>query len=133
MDGADKRGRASWINDAIKHLPPFPPSSAAPADTGVLRAIHTELLQHDIQVAGRNNPRTVYAILDANRMDKKQLYTALSRGKTPKQIRLDPGTVNHRDYVGRQPELELSNANVNSLCQDGKLSLVELSYGHKYV
>ena len=66
-------------------------------------------------------------------MDKKQLYTALSRGKTPKQIRLDPGTVNHRYYVGRQPELELSNANVNSLCQDGKLSLVELSYGHKYV
>ena len=37
-----------------------------------------------------------YATLDANRMNKKQLYTALSRDKTQGQIRLDPGTVNYR-------------------------------------
>lgn len=57
-----------------------------------------------------------YAILDTNHMVRSRtLYTALSRAKIPDHIRLDPTTVNKQYYPRKQPELELSNAWVNSL------------------
>ena len=74
-----------------------------------------------------------YNIYDVNRMDKKQLYTALSRTTKLEYIRLNNKEVNNKYVNRRQPLLELMNAKFNSLYKNGKIYKVTFDDGKIYV
>ena len=56
-----------------------------------------------------------YNIHDVNRMDKKQLYTALSRTTKFEYIHLNNKELNNKYFNRKQPKLELINTKFNSL------------------
>ena len=73
---------------------------------------------HKYQGADINEP---YNIFDVEKMDKKLLYTALSRTTKYNYICLDNSKLNTK-YVNRKmPFLELTNAKFNSLYSEGKI------------
>ena len=74
-----------------------------------------------------------YNIYDVNRMDKKQLYTALSRTTKLEYIHLNNKEVNNKYLVRRQPVLEITNAKFNSLYRNGKIYHVTFDDGKIYV
>ena len=82
------------------------------------------------QGAEINEPYNIY---DVNRMDKKQLYTALSRTTKLEYIHLNNKEVNNRYIVRRQPVLEIMNAKFNSLYRNGKIYYVTFDNGNIYV
>ena len=62
-----------------------------------------------------------YNILDVNRMDKKQLYTCLSRTTRFEYIHLDNQFLNAKYFIRRQPNIELLNSHFNSYYLYGKI------------
>ena len=62
-----------------------------------------------------------YNIHDVNRMDKKQLYTALSRTTKFEYIHLNDKETNNKYINRKQPILELVNSKFNSLYKNGKI------------
>ena len=72
-----------------------------------------------------------YNILDVNRMDKKQLYTCLSRTTKFEYIHLNNQKLN-RKYVPRlQPKLELMNSHLHSDFLYGKIYEVTFENSNK--
>ena len=72
-----------------------------------------------------------YNILDVKRMDKKRLYTCLSRTTHYDYIHLDNQKLN-RKYVPRdQPRLELMNSDFNSDFLRGKIYRVTFENSDK--
>ena len=62
-----------------------------------------------------------YNIYEVNRMDKKQLYKAMSRTKKFKYIHNNQKDLNHKYLNRQQPVLELTNSKFNSLLKEGKI------------
>ena len=62
-----------------------------------------------------------YKVYDVNRMDKKQLYTALSRTTKLEYIHVNHKELNNRYINRKQPILELVNSRFNSLYKNGKI------------
>ena len=74
-----------------------------------------------------------YNIHDVNRMDRKHLYTALSRTTKLEYIHLNNKELNNR-YINReQPILELINSKFNSLYKNGKIYKVTFNNEMVYV
>ena len=82
------------------------------------------------QGADINEPYNIY---DVNKMDKKQLYTALSRTTKLEYIHLNNKEVNNKYVNRRQPLLELMNAKFNSLYKNGKIYQVTFDDEKMYV
>lgn len=61
-----------------------------------------------------------YNIHDVNRMDKKQLYTALSRTTKLEYIHLNNKEINNKYFNRRKPTLEIINSKFNNLYKNGK-------------
>ena len=74
-----------------------------------------------------------YNIYDVNRMDKKQLYTALSRTTKLEYIHLNNKELNNKYFNKRQPILELANSKFNSLYKNGKIYKVTFENGMIYI
>ena len=74
-----------------------------------------------------------YNIYDVNRMDKKQVYTSLSRTTKFEFIHLDNEKVNNKYMNRRMPVLELTNARFNSLYQNGKIYKVTFTDDKVYI
>ena len=67
-----------------------------------------------------------YNIYDVNRMDKKQLYTCLSRTTKYEYIHLDSHELNYCYRIREQPRLELVNSHFNSDYLKGKIYKISL-------
>lgn len=67
-----------------------------------------------------------YNIYDVNRMDKKQLYTCLSRTTKYEYIHLDSHELNYCYRIREQPRLELVNSHFNSDYLKGKIYKITL-------
>lgn len=67
-----------------------------------------------------------YNIYDVNRMDKKQLYTCLSRTTKYEYIHLDSHELNYCYRIREQPRLELVNSLFNSDYLKGKIYKITL-------
>ena len=74
-----------------------------------------------------------YNILDVGLMDKKQLYTALSRTTKFEYIHLNNKEVNHRYYVREQPDEEIPKMDGDLKNNSGKIYKIEFSNGKVYV
>ena len=74
-----------------------------------------------------------YNIHHVNRMDKKQLYTALSRTTKFDHIHIFNRQLNNKYFVRKQPVLELINARLNSLYKNGKIYKVTFSDKRVYI
>ena len=74
-----------------------------------------------------------YNIYDVNRMDKKQLYTALSRTTKIKYIHLSNKEVKNKYFNRRQPTLEVVNSKFNSLYKNGKIYKVTFENENIYI
>lgn len=82
------------------------------------------------QGASINEP---YNIFDTHLMDKKQLYTALSRTTKLEYIRLNNNELNSVYKIRKQPDIELINSRFNSLYKNGKIYLVSFNNDKKYI
>ena len=82
------------------------------------------------QGADINEP---YNIHDVNRVDKKQLYTALSRTTKLEYVHLNFKELNKVYKVRMQPLLELVNSRLNSLYKNGKIYKVTFDNEKTYV
>ena len=76
------------------------------------------------QGADINEP---YNIFDVNRIDKKQLYTALSRTTKHDYIHVNNKEFNRKYFNRKQPVIELVNSKFNSLYNKGKIYKVTFS------
>ena len=74
-----------------------------------------------------------YNIYDVNRMDKKQLYTAMSRTTKLQYIHINNKELNNKYFNRKSPILELTNAKFNSLYSNGKIYKVTFSDKKVYV
>ena len=74
-----------------------------------------------------------YNIHDVNRMDKKQLYTALSRTTKLEYIHLNNKEINNKYFNRRKPTLEIINSKFNSLYKNGKIYIVTFNNSMVYV
>ena len=74
-----------------------------------------------------------YNIYDVNRMDKKQLYTSLSRTTKFENIHLNNKELNNKYFNRKSPILELANSRFNSLYKNGKIYKVSFDNGMVYV
>ena len=74
-----------------------------------------------------------YNVYDVNRMNKKQLYTALSRTTKLEYIHLNNKETNNKYFNKRQPVLELVNSKFNSLYKNGKIYKVTFNNGIVYI
>ena len=72
-----------------------------------------------------------YNIHDVNRMDKKQLYTALSRTTKLEYIHLNNKEINIKYFNRRKPKLEIINSKFNSLYKNGKI--YKVTFGNEMV
>ena len=82
------------------------------------------------QGADINEP---YDIYDVNRMDKKQLYTALSRTTKFEHVHVNNKEFNNKYFNRKKPVLELTNCKFNSLYKNGKIYKVTFSDECVYV
>ena len=74
-----------------------------------------------------------YNIDDVNRMDKKQLYTALSRTTKLEYIKLNNKEINNKYFNRRRPTLEIVNSKCNSSYKNEKVYKVTFNNGMVYV
>ena len=74
-----------------------------------------------------------YNIHDVNRMDKKQLYTALSRTTKFEYIHVNNKKFNNKYFNRKMPVLELTNSKFNSLYKNGNIYIVTFSDDSIYV
>ena len=70
-----------------------------------------------------------YNVYDVDRMDKKQLYTALSRTTNFDYIHINNKEINNKYFNKKQPVLELVNSRFNSLYKNGKIYKVSFDNG----
>ena len=82
------------------------------------------------QGADINEPYNIY---DVNRMDKKQLYTALNRTTKLEYIHLNNKEINNKYFNRWQPMLESTNSKFNSLYKNGKIYKVTFDNEKVYV
>lgn len=82
------------------------------------------------QGADINEPYNVY---DVNRMDKKQLYTALSRTPKFNYIHVNNKELNKKYFKRKRPILELANSKFNCLYKNGKIYKVTFDDEKVYV
>ena len=73
---------------------------------------------HKCQGADIKEP---YNVFDVEKMDKKLLYTALSRTTKYKYVHLDNKKLKNEYKIRSMPPLELTNAKFNSLYSEGKI------------
>ena len=62
-----------------------------------------------------------YNIYDVDEMDKKQLYTSLSRTTKLEYIHINYKELNNKYFNRKQPNIELINTKFNSLYKNGKI------------
>ena len=74
-----------------------------------------------------------YNVHDVNRMNKKQLYTALSRTTRINYIHLNNKEIKNKYFNQRQPTLELVNSKFNSLYKNGKIYKVTFENEYIYI
>ena len=74
-----------------------------------------------------------YNVHDVKRMDKKQLYTALSRTTKFDYIRINNKEISNKYFNRRSPILELVNSKFNSLYKNGKIYKVTFDNKMVYV
>ena len=74
-----------------------------------------------------------YNIHDVNRMDKKQVYTALSRTTKMEYIHINNKEINNKYFNKKQPVLELVNSKFNSLYRNGKIYKITFDNRMVYV
>ena len=74
-----------------------------------------------------------YNIHDVNRMDQKQLYTALSRTTKLEYIHVNNKEVNNKYFNRKQPILELVNSKFNILYKNGKIYKVTFDNEKIYI
>jgi len=74
-----------------------------------------------------------YNVHDVNRMDKKQVYTALSRTTKIEYIHVNNKEINNKYFNKRQPVLELVNSKFNSLYRNGKIYKITFDNRMVYV
>ena len=74
-----------------------------------------------------------YNIFDVRKMDKKQIYTALSRTTKFEYIHLTNNELNYKYFVREQPTEEISVSNHDSLYNNGKIYKITFSNGKVYV
>ena len=74
-----------------------------------------------------------YNIHDVNRMDKKQLYTALSRTTKFEYTHINNRELNNKYFNRKTPVLELTNTKINSLYCNGKIYKVTFSDNKIYI
>ncbi len=74
-----------------------------------------------------------YNVHDVNRMDKKQLYTSLSRTTKLDYIHVNNKELNNKYFNRRKPVLELVNSKFNSLYKYGKIYKVRFDNKMIYV
>jgi len=82
------------------------------------------------QGADINEP---YNIHDVSHMDKKQLYTALSRTTKIDYIHVNNKELNNKYFDRRKPVLELVNSKFNSLYKNGKIYIVTFDNEKVYI
>jgi len=70
------------------------------------------------QGARRKEPYNIYDVI---RMDRKQLYTALSRTTKFEDIHLNPELLCDKYYCRSQPHIEIINSRFNSLYSEWKI------------
>ena len=73
---------------------------------------------HKCQGVDINEPYNIY---DVEKMDKKLLYTALSRTTKFDYLHLDNKKMKNKYEIRKMPPLELTNAKFNSLYSEGKI------------
>lgn len=66
-----------------------------------------------------------YDIFNVNGMDKKQLYTALSRTTKFEYIHLNTSALNHVYEIRKQPNMEIVNSYFNSDYNNRKIYMME--------
>ena len=74
-----------------------------------------------------------YNVFDTGRMDKKQIYTALSRTTKFEYIHLNNSELNYKYYAREQPTEEISIASHDNLYDSGKIYKITFSNGKVYV
>ena len=74
-----------------------------------------------------------YNIFHINRMDKKQLYTALSRTTKLEYIHLNNKEVNRRYINRKQPTLETVNSKFNNLFKNGQIYKITFDNNMIYI
>ena len=74
-----------------------------------------------------------YNIYDVNRMDKKQLYTALSPATKFEYLHINNKELNNKYFNRKQPKIELVNSRLNSLYRNGKIYKVTFDNEMIYV
>ena len=74
-----------------------------------------------------------YNVHYVNRMDKKQLYTALSRTTKFEYIHLNNKEINNKYFNRKQPMLELINSKFNSFYKNGRIYKVTFDNEMVYV
>ena len=74
-----------------------------------------------------------YNIYDVNKMDKKQLYTALSRTTKLEYIHLTNKELNNKYFNRKQPTIELINSKFNSLYKNGKIYKITINNDRIYI
>ena len=77
-----------------------------------------------------NEPCNIY---DVNLMDKKQLYTALSRTTKFEYIHLNNKKLNNKYFNRKKPKIELRNSKFNVLYKNGKIYRVMFSEKSLYI
>ena len=74
-----------------------------------------------------------YNVFDTRLMDKKQIYTALSRTTKIEYIHLNNNELNSRYFIREQPVEEIAKSNHDNIYNNGKIYKVTFSNGKVYV
>ena len=74
-----------------------------------------------------------YNIYDVNKMDKKQLYTALSRTTKKEYIHVNNKEFSNKYFNRKQPLIELINSKFNSLYKNGKIYKITFNNDMIYI
>ena len=82
------------------------------------------------QGADINEPYNIY---DVNLMDKKQLYTALTKTTKFEYIHLNNKKLNNKYFNRKKPKIELTNSKFNVLYKNGKIYKATFSDKSVYI
>lgn len=74
-----------------------------------------------------------YNIFDVEKIDKKMLYTALSRTTKFQYIHLDNKMLNKYYFIRKQPKREIVNSYFNSDYLNGRIYEIKFDEGFYYV
>ena len=74
-----------------------------------------------------------YNVYDVNKMDKKQLYTSLSRTTKLEYIHINNKELNNKYFNRKTPNIELINSKFNSLYKNGKIYKITFDNNKIYI